>query len=99
MSSTGRYAVVHFFPGGTVQQYEASIGAVHPGQGQLPPGQVFHAAGPSEGGWTILVVHESRQNWEEFRDGTLGPRMAAGIEGGFACAPEETAIDLYSILP
>jgi len=26
---------------------------VHPAGGQLPQGQVFHAAGPSEGGWTI----------------------------------------------
>ena len=43
------YGIVHFFPGGTQAQYEASIAAVHPANG-LPPGQIFHAAGPSEGG-------------------------------------------------
>jgi hypothetical protein len=25
------YAIVHYFPGGTKEQYEASIKAVHPG--------------------------------------------------------------------
>ena len=44
------YAIVHHFPGGTQSQYEASIAAVHPADGGLPDGQIFHAAGPSEGG-------------------------------------------------
>ena len=92
------YGVVHFFPAGTKGQYEASIGAVHPGEGRLPAGQIFHAAGPSAGGWTIVAVHDSRQSWEAFRDNTLLPRMEQGIEGGFASAPEETAIDLYSVM-
>jgi hypothetical protein len=49
------YGIVHFFPGGTKDQYEASIAAVHPRQGLLPDGQVFHAAGTSAGGWTIMA--------------------------------------------
>src|SRR5882724_3568808 len=36
---TNAYAVVHFFEGGTQDQYEASIAAVHPGPGILPAGQ------------------------------------------------------------
>ena len=47
------YAVVHYFPSGTKEQYEASIAAVHPSRKSLPKGQIFHAAGPSAGGWTI----------------------------------------------
>ena len=39
------YGVVHFFPGGTSDQYEASIAAIHPGPGRLPDGQIFHAGG------------------------------------------------------
>jgi hypothetical protein len=91
------YGVVHHFPGGTREQYEASIAAVHPGEGLLPEGQTFHAAGPSVGGWTIVAVHESKESWEKFRDSTLLPRMQAGIEGGFASPPEETTIDLYKV--
>lgn len=97
--ATNAYGVVHFFAGGTQEQYDASIAAVHPGEGLLPDGQLFHAAGPSEGGWTIMAVHESKESWEAFRDGILMPRMQAGIEGGFAAPPEETTVDLYKILP
>ncbi len=93
------YGIVHHFPGGTQEQYEASLAAVHPGPGRLPEGQIFHAAGPSEGGWTIMAVHESQESWERFRDDILMPRMQAGIEGGFPTPPEETTVDLYKVLP
>jgi hypothetical protein len=93
------YGVVHHFPGGTKEQYEASIAAVHPGPGRLPKGQIFHAAGSSPGGWTIIAVHESQDTWERFRDDILLPRMQQGIDGGFATPPEETGIDLQTVLP
>jgi hypothetical protein len=88
------YAVIHQFPGGTKEQYEASIAAVHPADGTLPAGQLFHAAGPSEQGWTIFAIHDSQATWEEFRDTVLMPRMQAGIEGGFAGPPEETGFEV-----
>ena len=53
---TMAYAIVHHFPGGTKDQYEKSLAAVHPSRGSLPAGQIFHAAGPSAGGWTIMAV-------------------------------------------
>ena len=92
------FGVVHHFPGGTQENYEASIAAVHPANG-LPEGQVFHAAGPSADGWTIVAMHESQQSWETFRDGILMPRMQAGIEGGFATPPDETVFDVTALLP
>jgi hypothetical protein len=96
---TTAYGIVHFFPGGTKEQYEASLAVVHPGEQVLPEGQIFHAAGLSAGGWTIMVVHESKESWEKFRDGILMPRMREGIEGGFASPPEETVVDLYTVMP
>jgi hypothetical protein len=90
---------VHHFPGGTKENYEASLAAVHPSDGSLPDGQIFHAAGPSAGGWTIMAVHESKESWERFRDGILLPKMEAGIAGGFPSPPEEIAIDVYKLLP
>ncbi len=89
------YGVVHQFAGGTKEQYEASVAAVHP-SGGLPEGQLFHAAGPSAGGWTIVAIHESQENWEQFRDGVLMPRMAEGIEGGFTAPPQETTFEVYT---
>ena len=93
------FGVIHHFAGGTKEQYEASLAAVHPGKGVLPEGQVFHAAGPSAGGWTIMAVHDSKESWERFRDQQLLPRLQAGIEGGFAGPPEETEIDIDTLLP
>jgi hypothetical protein len=90
------YGVVHRFPGGTKDQYEASIGAVHPDDGSLPEGQIFHVAGPTADGWTIVAIHESQESWERFRDEILMPRMSDGIEGGFAAPPEETAFPVHN---
>ena len=69
---------------------------MHPSDGSLPEGQVSHAAGPSADGWTIVAVHDSKASWEQFRDGTLMPRMQAGIDGGFAAPPEETTFEVYN---
>lgn len=88
------YGVVHTFAGGTKEQYEASIAAVHPADGSLPKGQLYHVAGPSAGGWTIVAIHDSQQSWEAFRDGILMPRMSQGIGGGFAAPPEETVFEV-----
>ena len=91
------YAIIHFFPGGTKEQYEASIAAVHPNRTTLPKGQIFHAAGPSTGGWTIVAVHDSKESWEDFRDGILMPQLKKGITGGFTNPPEETAIEVHNL--
>ncbi|HLN11778.1 MAG TPA: hypothetical protein VK587_01230 [bacterium] len=90
------YGVIHQFPGGTREQYEASIAAVHPSGGALPEGQIYHIAGPSAGGWTIVAVHESKDSWERFRDEVLMPQMAAGIAGGFTTPPQETVFEVYA---
>lgn len=94
------YGIVHFFPGGTREQYDASLAAVHPDGGKgLPEGQIFHAAGASEGGWTIMAVHESKESWEKFRDTILMPRFQTGIAGGFTSSPTEQAFETYKLMP
>ena len=93
------YGIVHFFPGGTKDQYEASIGAVHPSRNSLPKGQIFHAAGPSAGGWTIVAIHESKQSWETFRDTVLTPKLTQGVPGGFTTPPQERTFDVHNKQP
>jgi hypothetical protein len=88
------YGVVHQFKGGTKEQYDASIAAVHPADGSLPAGQLFHAAGPSADGWTIIAIHDSQASWETFRDSILMPRMQEGIDGGFTSPPEESGFEV-----
>jgi hypothetical protein len=91
------YGIVHFFPGGTKAQYEASLTAVHPDRNTLPKGQLFHAAGPSAGGWTIIAVHDSKESWEKFRDEILMPRFRAGIKGGFTSQPQSQEFELQNL--
>ena len=43
------YVITHFWPGGTEEQYRATLAAAHPAGG-LPEGQIYHAAGPTDGG-------------------------------------------------
>ena len=93
------YGIVHFFPGGTEEQYRTALAAVHPADGSLPEGQIFHAAGASEGGWTVMAVHESRESWESFRDDILGPAMGRGIEGGLVGPPVERTVDIRNLQP
>ena len=91
------YTIVHHFPSGTKEQYEASIAAVHPGKDRLPEGQIIHTAGASAGGWTIVAVHESKASWEQFRDKVLMPKMKQGIKGGFSTPPQETAFETHKL--
>ena len=93
------YGIVHFFPDGTKDQYEATRAAVHPDKETLPQGQTYHAAGPSEGGWTIIAVHDSKGSWERFRDETLMPRLQKGVEGGFKTPPQEQAFEVHNLQP
>jgi hypothetical protein len=93
------YGIVHFFAGGTKEQYEASIAAVHPSRTSLPKGQIFHAAGPSAGGWTVVAIHDSKESWEKFRDEILMPRMQQGVKGGFTAPPQEQAFEVHNRLP
>jgi len=94
------YGIIHFFPGGTKAQYEASIAAVHPGKDELPEGQIYHAAGPSASGWTVVVIYDSKENWESFRDETLMPAMQKGLSGGFTTPPDEQTFEVdYELSP
>lgn len=90
------FAVVHFFPGGTQEQYERTLKAVHP-NGGLPEGQTYHAAGPADGGWTVVAVHDSKESWERFRNTVLIPRLQQGIDGGFATPPQERTFEVYKL--
>ena len=89
------YGVVHQFPGGTSEQYDASLAAVQPGDG-LPAGQIFHAACPSADGWTVVAIHDTQESWEDFRDNILMPRMQQGIDGGFGVPPVETTFPVHN---
>ena len=92
------FAIIHHFPGGTKEMYEASTKVAHGGTDGLPPGQLFHAAGPEGDGWTVIAVYESEAAWVTFRDTILMPSLQAGIEGVFTTPPEERTLELSTVL-
>jgi len=88
------YLLTHFWPGGTEEQYRASIAAVHP-PGGLPEGQIYHAAGPTEGGFLIVAVWDSKERSDRFVSDVLMAKMP--IEGGFAGQPEGRSAEIANL--
>jgi hypothetical protein len=88
------YLLTHFWPGGTEAQYRATVAAVHPAGG-LPDGQIYHAAGPTEGGFLIMTVWDTKEASDRFISGTLMPAMP--VEGGFAGAPDAREAEAVNI--
>jgi hypothetical protein len=82
------YLLVHFWPGGTEEQYQVMIKDLHPEAG-LPEGQRSHNSGPTEAGYLISVVWDSKEQSEALMQNTLLPALP--VDGGFAGAPEERA--------
>jgi hypothetical protein len=88
------YLLTHFWPGGTEQQYRVTIAEAHPAGG-LPEGQRYHAAGPTEGGFLIAAVWDSKEDSDRFLSENLigkGP-----IEGGLAGPPEERGAETANL--
>ncbi len=79
--------ITHFFEGGTESQYNAVAAAAHAG-GKLPAGQSEHLAGPTDGGWLVVSVWDSQDQYDTFLSGTLLPALQT-VEGGFVGPPTQ----------
>jgi hypothetical protein len=89
------YLITHFWPGATEDQYNATVAVVHP-PGALPEGQTYHAAGPTDGGFLIAAVWDSKERAERFVREKLIASMP--IEGGFEGQPDERAAEITNLL-
>ena len=90
------YLITHFYEGGTQDQYDAVVSVVHP-PGGLPAGQVYHAAGPTDGGWLVVAVWESKEACDTFVSETLVPTLPT-ISGGLAGPRQERAAEVANLL-
>jgi hypothetical protein len=88
------YLMTHFWPDGTEDQYRATLGTVHPAGG-LPAGQISHAAGPTDGGYLISVLWDSKESADRFVSETLMPAMP--VQGGFEGQPEERTAEVANL--
>jgi hypothetical protein len=87
------YLLTHFWPGGTEEQYRATVAAAAKAAGGTIP-ETFHAAGPTEGGFLIVATYESKAVCDDFVKRTLLPLMP--IEGGLGGRPEERGAEIVS---
>jgi hypothetical protein len=87
------YLLTHFWPGGTEEEYRATIAAAHPGGG-LPAGQIYHAAGPADGGYLVAAVWQSQAACDAF----LAAALDQPVEGGLAGPPQERTAEVANLL-
>ena len=59
------YLLTHFWPGGTEAEYRATVAAATDAAGGTLP-ESFHAAGPTDGGFLIAAVYESKEASDRF---------------------------------
>lgn len=88
-------AIVHNYPGGTKDQYEATVEAVHP-PGGLPAGQSHHFSGPSENGWLVVAVWDSQDSLDAFMGEKLMPALGDLGDAGFPTPPEQTIFEVHN---
>jgi hypothetical protein len=88
------YLMTHFWRGGTEEQYRTMTSVVHPADG-LPKGQVYHAAGPTEGGFLIAVIWDSKKNADRFVNDVLLASLP--VDGGFEGRPEERVAEVVNL--
>jgi hypothetical protein len=53
--------------------YDQLFELVIPDTASPPRGLLGHYAGPGEGGWQVVDVWESREDWDRFRDEKVMP--------------------------
>jgi len=88
------FLLTHFWPGGAKDQYRTMIAPVHP-PGGLPDGQIQHAAGPTEGGYLIAALWDSKESSDRFvRDVLLA---SLPLDGGFEAQPEERVAEVSNL--
>src|SRR4051812_47146961 len=63
--------IVIEIPGGTRAQYDQVMEKLQLGD-SLPPGGLYHVAGPMEGGWRVVDVWESQEAFDAFLHSKLG---------------------------
>lgn len=95
------FGIIHRFPGATAEQYDNAVRVVHPDGGKgLPPGQLYHCAGPvasgaRDGDFIVIAVWDSEASWTTFRDDVLLPSFAS-LENGPPAPPVEITFGIHN---
>jgi hypothetical protein len=81
--------------GGNRDFYEQVSSRAMP-EGELPDGAKVHIAGPTEGGWRVITVWDSEEQFEAFRNERLIPALRDA--GGEGVAPDITVNQVHRLI-
>jgi hypothetical protein len=84
------------FSGGTQEQYDAVHGEMNI-DADPPAGLIFHSAGPIDEGWGVIDFWESREAFDAFVEGRLGPTMEGLGDRGMPGPPDLREFPVYNI--
>ena len=91
------YLLSHYWPDANEEQYREQLAKVHAHNGdELPEGQIYHAAGPTDGGFLGAAVWDSKESADRFVESTLMPSLKQ--DGGFTTPPEEHAAKTVNLV-
>jgi hypothetical protein len=90
------FARIATFPNGTQEQYEYLGQLMGEGVARQPDRRLL-ASGPTDDGWTIIQIWESRQALEDFVTEHLRPAMQRAGERGYPEPPVITDIELHDL--
>lgn len=91
--------VMQELPGVSRETYDGVNEKLNPA-GMPPAGLIVHTSGPADGGWRIVDVWESAEDFNRFRDERVVPAvMAYAQEAGVEPAtPQITVSELYDVI-
>ena len=78
-------------PGQTQEGYQASLDSLREGIVKAP-GFIMHMTAPSEHGWTVIEVWESKKEANDWFANSVAPALPEGI------TPRRTFRDLYNVI-
>lgn len=86
------YLLTHYWPGGTEEQYRATVAAAGEALGGPPPEQI-HAAGPCDGGFLIAAVYDSKAACDGFVEKLIS---LMPVEGGLVGPPQQRGAEIVN---
>lgn len=89
------YLMTHYWPGATMEQYNKTVGVLHPPDA-LPEGEIWHAAGPTGEGVLIAAVWESKKHFDRFLSDRVMPSMP--IANGLSGQPQQRTADIANLV-
>jgi hypothetical protein len=87
------YLITHFWPGATIEQYNSTVAVMHQ---PWPKGQLYHAAGPADGGVLVAAVWETKDHFDRFLRDRVMPGMP--IDGGLTGQPEQRTAEIATLV-